>query len=104
MAKVNFYTVKKEINGTTYIAQFNGLSAALKAVDSCYIEGTSNTSTEKLAKYLFENVIVEPKNLTIDDFESMDEFNDVITFAREVMQGDFREKKNDTAVKEQGTK
>lgn len=92
MAK--FYTVDKEINGTKYTAQFNGISAALKAVDESYIEGTSNTSTVKMAEYLFEHVIVEPKNLTIDDFESMDEFNEVIAFARKVMQGEFREKEN----------
>ena len=97
MAK--FYTVKKTINGTEYTAQFNGLSAALKAVDNSYIEGTNNTSVEKMATYLFDNVIVEPKGLTIDDFESMEEFNDVIAFAREVMQGNFREKKEQESAK-----
>ena len=50
MAK--FYTVPKEINGVKYVAQFNGISAALKAVDSSYIEGTNNTSVEKLSKYV----------------------------------------------------
>lgn len=87
----NFYTAKKEIGGRTYVAQFNGISAALKAVDNSYIEGTSNTSLEKLSKYLFDNVIVEPKGLTADDFDSLDEFNEVVAFAREVMQGNFRE-------------
>ena len=90
---VNFYTAKKKINGKEYTAQFNGISAALKAVDDSYIEGTNNTSVEKLSKYLFEHVIVDPKGLTPDDFDSMDEFNEVITFAREVMQGNFREQK-----------
>ena len=79
----NFYTAKKEIGGRTYVAQFNGISAALKAV--------GNTSLEKLSKYLFDNVIVEPKGLTADDFDSLDEFNEVVAFAREVMQGNFRE-------------
>lgn len=97
MAK--FYTVEKEINGTKYVAQFNGISAALKAVDESYIEGTNNTSVEKLSKYLFSNVIVEPKGLTADDFESMEEFNAVINFAREVMQGDFREEKDKKSAK-----
>ena len=87
----NFYTAKKEIGGRTYVAQFNGISAALKAVDNSYIEGTNNTSLEKLSKYLFDNVIVEPKGLTADDFDSLDEFNEVVAFAREVMQGNFRE-------------
>jgi hypothetical protein len=94
-----FYTVKKEINGTEYVAQFSGISTALKAVDACYIEGTSNTSTEKLAQYLFENIIVEPKGLTADDFATMEEFNEVIGFARGVMQGNFRDKENEGAVK-----
>lgn len=97
---VNFYVVEKEINGKKYKAQFNGISAALKAVDDSYIEGTSNTSVEKISKYLFENVIVEPKGLTADDFDSMAEFNEVVTFARQVMQGDFREKKVAETAKE----
>lgn len=96
MAK--FYNVTKEINGKTYVAQFNGISAALKAVDESYIEGTNNTSVSKLAKYLFENVIVEPKGLSADDFDTMEEFNEVVSFAREVMQGDFREKKDEGAA------
>ena len=77
----------KVINGVEYVARFNGLSTAIRAIDNSYIDGTNNTSTEKLTKYLFDNVIVSPKNLSIDDFESMDDFNEVIAFAREVMQG-----------------
>ena len=49
----NMYTVKKTINGREYTAQFNGISAALEAVDNSYIEGTSNTSLKKMARYLF---------------------------------------------------
>ena len=92
------YTVKKEINGTEYVAQFSGISAALKAVDSSYADGTNNTSVEKLAKYIFDNIIVEPKGLTADDFESMEDFNEVVAFGREVMQGEFREKKDSEAT------
>lgn len=88
MAK--FYTVEKEIKGVKYVCQFNGISAALKATDNSYIEGTSNISVEKLSQYLFENVVVEPKGLTPDDFENMNDFNEVVTFAREVMQGSIR--------------
>lgn len=94
-----FNTVKKTINGVEYVAQFNGISAALRAVDSSYIEGTGNTSLEKLADYLFENVIVEPKGLTPDDFTDMDTFNKVVAFAREVMQGSFRDTKDKTTAK-----
>ena len=59
-----------------------------------YIDGSGNISLAKLSKYLFENVIVEPKGLTSDDFESLEEFNEVVAFAREVMQGNFRDKQD----------
>jgi hypothetical protein len=89
----NLYSrATKTINGKEYTAQFNGISASLEAIDQSYIEGTNTTSMVKLSKYLLENVIVEPKGLTPDSFDSIDEFNEVITFAREVMQGDFRNK------------
>lgn len=88
MAK--FYQVEKEIAGKKYVAQFNGLSAALEAVDNSYIDGTSNTSVKKLSTYLLKNVVVEPVGLSIDDFDSMEEFNEVIAFAREVMQGELK--------------
>ena len=96
MAK--FYQAKKTINGKEYTAQFNGISASLEAIDQSYIEGTQTTSMVKLSKYLLSNVIVEPKGLTIDDFDSMDEFNEVIAFAREVMQGNFRNEEADEST------
>ena len=95
----NFYTVDKEINGTTYTAQFCGLSAALKAIDDSYIDGTSNISINKLAGYIFEHIIVEPSNLDADSFDDIDTFNEVVAFGREVMQGKFREKKDARAAK-----
>jgi hypothetical protein len=98
MAKI--YTVKKEIGGVEYTAQFNGISAALKAVDESYIDGTNNTSTEKIVNYIFENVIVEPKGLTPDDFECMEDMNKVVKFGREVMQGNFREEKDKKSANE----
>lgn len=100
----NFYSAKKTIRGKEYTAQFNGISAALDAVDNSYIDGSNNTSVAKLAKYIFENVIVEPKGLTPDDFDSMDEFNEVVTFGREVMQGNFREKANKEPATQTGKK
>ena len=98
MEKNKFYTVTREINGTKYVAQFNGLSCAVRAVDRSYIDDTQTTSVEKFANYLFENVIVEPKGLSIDDFDSMEELNEVTKFAREVMQGKFRDKANKTTA------
>ncbi len=87
MAK--FYKVTKEINGTNYTFQFNGISAALKAVDECYIEGSSNLSLEKLNEYLLENVVVDPK-LALDDFDDVATLNKVTAYARKVMQGEIK--------------
>lgn len=104
MANEKYYTKTKEINGVKYTAQFNGISAALEAVDNSYIDGSSNISTVKLAKYLFENVIVEPKGLTPDDFETVEEFNEVTGWARDVMQGKFRDSENTSAAKKASSK
>lgn len=98
------YTVKKTINGKEYVAQFNGLSAAFRAVDTTYIDGSNNTSVTKMANYLFEHVIVEPKGLTIDDFETTEEFNEVFNFARRTMQGEFRGEKDKDTNKESSKK
>ena len=92
MANAKFYTVENEINGVKYIAQFSGLSSALKAVDDSYIPGSDNISMVKLSEYIFKHVIVEPKNLDADSFETLDEFNAVVNWAQTVMQGNFRPK------------
>lgn len=94
---VKFYTVDKEINGTNYKAQFSGMSVAFDCLDNCYItvDGQRIQSERKVAEFLFKNVIVEPTGLEIDDFESLEEINEVITFAMNVMQGKFREDKSD---------
>lgn len=93
-----FYQVKKEINGVEYTAQFNGLSAALRAMDETYIDGTGNHSQTKITKYIFENVIVEPKGLKVNDFDDMETLTNVISFGRDVMQGKFRPQ-NESAKK-----
>ena len=102
MANKKFYTVEQEINGKKYVAQFNGVSAALKAVDSTYIDGTNTTSLIKLTEYILKHVVVEPKGLTADDFDSMDELSEVTDFAGGVMRGDFRDKAVKTAAAKKG--
>ena len=88
-----FYQRKTTINGKEYTAQFNGLRAALDMVDNSYLsDKSSNIGLNKLAKYIFDNVIVEPKGLTVDSFDDMDEMNEVIKFGQEVAQGKFRDK------------
>lgn len=88
MAK--FYQVERTINGKKYVAQFNGISAALKMTDNSYIDGSNNQSLEKMTKYMLTNVIVEPSGLTVDDFDNFEELNEVIGFAREVMTGEVK--------------
>ncbi len=80
-------TTEKEINGKKYVAQFKGIPFAVKALDNSYVENTSNMSVKKISGLLLKEVIVEPENLGIDDFETMDELNEVISFAKEAMQG-----------------
>ena len=91
------YTAKKVINGKEYLAQFSGLSAALDAIDNSYVN--NRISVAKISKYIFEHVIVEPHNLTADDFDTMDELNEVVAFGMEVMQGKFRNTNTETAEK-----
>lgn len=95
---INFYTRQKTINGKTYTAQFNGLSMAMRAVDETYVDGSENTSVLKMSNFILQNVIVEPKGLSVDDFEDMDELNEVIAFGRDVMQGKFRSKPADESA------
>lgn len=101
MEKNKFYTRKKTIGGVEYTAQFSGISTAIRAVDSSYLEGTNITSTEKLGQCILDNVIVEPKGLTADDFETLEDYNAVTMWGRDVMYGKFRDKSDaDTAKKE----
>lgn len=99
-----FYTAEKVINGKKYVCQFNGISAALDAIDNSYVDGSSNISLHKLSKYLFANVVVEPKGLSADSFETMEEFSEVVAFARQVMQGEFRKEQDQDSAKEAGKK
>lgn len=114
----------KEVGGVVYKAKFQGIAKALEALDNNYIEDSNNVSNKKFSEYLFKNIITEPKNLTIDDFDNMDDFSEVVAFARETMQGgevfdefnevvafargvmngDFRDKKNEVATGTEGKK
>lgn len=90
---VKFYTETTTINGKEYKAQFSGISVAAKAADSTYIDGTNNTSMEKWAKYIFDNIIVEPKGLTLDDFDTYEDMQEVVGWGAKVMSGSFRTEK-----------
>lgn len=96
---VKTYKVKETIRGKEYEAQFNGLRAYMRAVDDFYKEGSQTPSMEKMADYVFEHVIINPKGLDPDDFDDYDELNEVVTFGRDVMQGKFRAKANKGTAK-----
>ena len=104
MAKNEVKQFKKNINGVDYVAQYAGLSIALKAADETYAGDTSNTSMFKMAEYLFKYVIVEPKGLSVDDFESLDELGEVMQFASAVMKNEFREETEPVATAAKGKK
>lgn len=95
-----FYTVTKTINGKEYTAQFSGLSTALEMIDNSYIEGTNSVSVVELGKYVFAHGIVSPSGLSANDFDNLDEYNEVVAFGRGVMQGKIKpEVEDDTKVK-----
>lgn len=101
---VRTYTKTKTIGGKEYTAQFNGLSNALDAIDNSYMDKSDRISIRKISGYIFEHVIVEPKGLTADDFDDMDELNEVVRFGMEVMQGKFRGEQDTSGTEKAGEK
>lgn len=87
---MNAYTVTKEINGKKYTAQYCGVRVALQMADTCTIEGSGNPSSLKLAQYCLDHVIIEPQGLTIDDFETLDDLSEVVSFAGDVAKGNLK--------------
>lgn len=87
------YTATRQINGTTYRAQFNGVREAIRISNQC------RGDELKLDEYLLSNVIVEPPGLKLDDFEDVDEARRVLNFAASVMSGRFRNR-TDTGAAE----
>ena len=83
-------TFTKEINGNKYTAQFNGIMACLEALDEMGATSQKGLSLAKMAKYVLETVIVDPK-LTVNDFANLDDMNAVVNFGSEVMKGNFPE-------------
>lgn len=100
----NNYQITKEIRGKNYTAQYAGIRVAMRMIDETYIEGSKNTSMEKLAEFVFEHGIVEPKGLSIDDFDNMEELNEVVSFGSDVIQAKFRDEAKQSAAESKGKK
>lgn len=99
MADVQFEKVTEEINGVKYTAQYYGLRQAMRAAKVYTNPETGKPDPEKLADYVFENVIVEPSGLSIESFSTFAELNPVVLFAQRVLDGNFRREENKTATK-----
>lgn len=77
--------VKTEtINGVTFKAQFSGITA------SSEVGYLANEDVRKVAPYLFDNVLVEPKIKDIDEYfgTNMKFYNDVVAFLGAVASAD----------------
>ena len=87
MAKA--YKVTKEINGIEYTAQFVSAATTYDAIDAS-TQDNGVRSERKYAEFILEHVIVEPKNLTLDDFADTKHSGAVIAFGADVMQGNLK--------------
>lgn len=95
------YIIEKKIGDVNYKAQFMGVSVAMRALDEWRKEN-ENISLVAMAEYILKHVIVEPQNLTMDDFDCVDELNEVVAFGREVFQGNFRNEAVEGTAKAKG--
>ena len=83
---VNIY--KRVIGETEYVAQFTGMSLKYEMADYAtdFKNGNQYLSAKKMATFLLEHIIVEPR-LTLNDFQDSEELDKVIEFARLVLEG-----------------
>lgn len=93
MAKVQPYKVTKEIDGVKYTAQFSGASMALQALDAAS-DGNGGRSEMKYAEFLLKNIVVNPKNIDMDAFDTYEKLSNVTTFAASVMRGELADEKD----------
>lgn len=92
-------TVKETIDGVKYTAQFNGVSTMHAAMKY------AGDDTEKMARFLFDNVIVEPKISDMDEYfgVKVKHMTKVIEFASAVMQADEKYFPENTEKKDKAT-
>lgn len=88
------YKVTKEINGKEYTAQFVSAATTYDAIDESTMSNGVR-SERKYAEFILSNVIVNPKGLTLDDFENTTESGEVVSFGAEVMQGNLKPAEED---------
>lgn len=90
---------KETINGVEYTAQFYGIREALRA-EKAYTDAiTGKVDKEKLYDYICQNVIVDPPNLTIEDFDDFETLDEVMTFGVKALRNKFRPKSDEGKAK-----
>ena len=88
--------VEKTIGGIVYRAQYKGLAFSSQLQDRCETEDGKRLLQYDIARALFDEVLVSPK-VTIDDFDSYSDFDEVYNFLFDVARGELGEKKRSRA-------
>lgn len=68
---------KTTINGEEYIFQHPGVEWAVNHSDNC-TNAQGNLVRKKYIQGLFDSIVIQPKNLKISDFETVQEMRDVV--------------------------
>jgi hypothetical protein len=90
---------KETINGVEYTAQFYGIREALRA-EKIYTDPINGkVDKEKLYDYICQNVIVDPPNLTIEDFDDFEILDEVMAFGVKALRNKFRTKSDERTTK-----
>ena len=96
--KNNIKQISKEINGVKYVAQGGSARLFYRFTDASR-DKSGNASVEKSAEFILKEVIVDPKNISLDEL-TPDEANEIVKLGTEVLQGNFRKKDTDTTEKD----
>lgn len=92
-------TIKKVIDGIEYTAVWKGYNFSAKRLKECLLQDKKHYSNAKLADVIFGEIIISPQ-ITADDFDNVQVFNEVFEFGRNVLFGDF-EKKSKAKLKKE---
>lgn len=80
--------VTKEFHGKKYTAQYTGPRTWFQMKD-CAVRPDGTFSDEKLDDFILKNVIVDPHDLTIDDFDFPTDVDEVTAWGAAVARGEM---------------
>ena len=84
-------TIRKIINGVEYTAVWKGYNYTTRRINDCLTKDKKRYSNSKLSAVIFDEIIIDPK-VTVDDFDDLQTFNEVLEFGKSVLFGDFEKK------------